>query len=650
MLKILYKKFKVIIMKIKYLLLACLMLAILTVGAASASQDISPDGNLTAVPEEVQEVSSHDDGEDSLGESVKADVFNVNYEKSIAVNSKASVLDVYYYDNDVSGNLTVTVGDDIDPSYNRIFSEDASVYLSDLNINAEGTYKISANFHPKSGSVIHLIDYDLTVTGKEGYDGLSVFIGNTEVNLPNDDTEDYQFYNAGDFVYITPNSGLNGDVLIYLDGELYFNKTLPLDDSYLDYYDEDYVINLGDLNRKPGVGKHFVEVKYDNGSDVFLVKSRMITISYYVYFEYISLDKTGENVEALIYLPSDATGNLYVTFEGKKYKVNYKKSDEYVPAFGEVLIPAKSLKLNKKYNIKLQLTNDPLYPDVAGEDSFSIKPYILRPYTSMSVNEKQYVEIRLPSTYSGTFKLYDSKNKLVSSVKVAKGKAKIPISGLKEGYHYFTAKYVDGKYVYEEEFYVDVEKNVGGISASVSASKINVGKSVTVKIQGPRILDHNFEVSVDGDYEIDKHDVIVSKDGVVSFSVPFKTAGQHAIKLVISGWYGLDDENHYFYSNTFHIVVKDVVKLTIKKVKVKRSAKKLVLTATLKINGKVPKKGTKITFKFKGKKYIGKTNAKGVAKIKVAKKVLKKLKKGKKVTYSATYGKVTKKVTVKVKK
>lgn len=94
----------------------------------------------------------------------------------------------------------------------------------------------------------------------------------------------------------------------------------------------------------------------------------------------------------------------------------------------------------------------------------------------------------------------------------------------------------------------------------------------------------------------------------------------------------------------------DVVKLTLKKVIVKRSAKKLTIQATLKVNGKAPKRGSKITFKFKGKKYIGKTNAKGVAKITVKKSILKKLKKGKKVTYTATYSKVTKKVTVKVRK
>ena len=95
--------------------------------------------------------------------------------------------------------------------------------------------------------------------------------------------------------------------------------------------------------------------------------------------------------------------------------------------------------------------------------------------------------------------------------------------------------------------------------------------------------------------------------------------------------------------------VKPTVKLTLKKVKVKRSAKKLVLRATLKINGKAAK-GMKIIFKFKGKKYTAKTNSKGVAKYTIKKKVLKKLKKGKKVKYQASYGKITKKYTVKVRK
>ena len=99
---------------------------------------------------------------------------------------------------------------------------------------------------------------------------------------------------------------------------------------------------------------------------------------------------------------------------------------------------------------------------------------------------------------------------------------------------------------------------------------------------------------------------------------------------------------------TKKLTVKQI--LTLKTDKIKKSAKKLVLQATLaKINGKYLK-GKQIIFKFNGKTYKVKTNAKGVAKVTIKSKVLKKLKVGKKVTYQATYLEDTVKKSVKVKK
>jgi hypothetical protein len=90
--------------------------------------------------------------------------------------------------------------------------------------------------------------------------------------------------------------------------------------------------------------------------------------------------------------------------------------------------------------------------------------------------------------------------------------------------------------------------------------------------------------------------------------------------------------------------------IVLKKATVKKSAKKLVLQATLKkVNGKYLK-GKKITFKFNGKKYTAKTDKKGIAKVTIKSNILKKLKVGKKITYQATYVKDTVKKTVKVKK
>ncbi len=97
------------------------------------------------------------------------------------------------------------------------------------------------------------------------------------------------------------------------------------------------------------------------------------------------------------------------------------------------------------------------------------------------------------------------------------------------------------------------------------------------------------------------------------------------------------------YKNT--VTVKHVLKAT--KVSVKNTAKKLTLKATLKINGKAVK-GKTIKFKFKGKTYKAKTNAKGIATVTIKQKVIKKLTK-KSYAVKVTYLKDTVKTTVKVK-
>ncbi len=101
-------------------------------------------------------------------------------------------------------------------------------------------------------------------------------------------------------------------------------------------------------------------------------------------------------------------------------------------------------------------------------------------------------------------------------------------------------------------------------------------------------------------------------------------------------------------SQKYKITVKNVIKA--KKLKVKKSAKKLKVKVTLKTSAKKPIKGKKVILKIKGKKIKAKTNKKGVATFKIKKNVLKKLKAGKKYKYQVIYGKDKVKKTLKVKK
>jgi C1A family cysteine protease len=172
---------------------------------------------------------------------------------------------------------------------------------------------------------------------------------------------------------------------------------------------------------------------------------------------------------------------------------------------------------------------------------------------------------------------------------------------------------------------------------------------------------------------IDAKDISVDYDGGKYFSVTVVTADGHAVgagetvKFTIDGKTSSvkTDSNgvakikitnvpkKYPMTTTYNgksvkstVTVKHV--LTTSKVTVKKTAKKFTLKATLKINGKVVK-GKWITFKFNGKTYKPKTNAKGVAQKTLSKNVIKKLKKGKTYTVKVTYLKDTIKTTVKVR-
>lgn len=188
---------------------------------------------------------------------------------------------------------------------------------------------------------------------------------------------------------------------------------------------------------------------------------------------------------------------------------------------------------------------------------------------------------------------------------------------------------------------------------SVPTIKYTAGSSVkivaSVKANGANVNQGTVLFSVDGKY----YNVnVINGKSTLNLKLDGNKKNINCFARYIPSF---NSNVHYSHSSTsFKIVLESGSKtvgkttLVLKKVTVKRSAKKLTIKATLKIKGKSAK-GKTIKFKFNKKTYKAKTNVKGVAKITLKKSALKKLKKGKRVTYSATYGKVTVKQTVKVK-
>ena len=603
-------------MKIKFLIVAGLILAIMTAGAVCAGENVTSDDTLAL--DDTSDIEKAVE-EDVLSDTPTKDDFKVEFSNTTAVNSPYDVITVYKYNaSEVEGNLTVSV-DGGEPSYNKEFKYYGQyLNITDLGIDTPGIYALKLNFLPVGKSPILLLDSKLNVTEREGYGNITAHIYNAAYTSSWE--EDLSPYFVD--IYNFPS---NGTALVYVDGKLQYNGTSNH-------------LSLKDMNEKPSIGRHYVSVKWWNGKNETPVKSRMIDVSYYFGLEYDFADTfyIGEDAKFHIRIPNDATGDVYVTVAGKTEKVACNGTN-YIT----YVLKTSSFKPNT-YKFHMELKNDPFYPARTFETDIYIIPEIT--YHDLAVGETGYVSIYLPKSFKGTLNLYKTKKyakygKPIKSVKVKNGRADIPLCYSKTGSKYLIAEYVTGKYSYDSHLSFDIKKNYKKVSASVSAKTIKAGKKVKLTIKGPVNFGQFFDIFVDNDLVKTKD----LKNGKATFSVSFKTTGTHHIKVITDYPYGK------FFSKTFKIKVKKPdVQLKLKKASVKKSAKKLTIKSTLKIKGKA-KKGLKVKFKFNKKTYTAKTNKKGIAKITIKKSVLKKLKVGANVNYQASYKKTVVKKSAIVK-
>ena len=272
--------------------------------------------------------------------------------------------------------------------------------------------------------------------------------------------------------------------------------------------------------------------------------------------------------------------------------------------------------------------------------------------SDMSEGEKNGISIEGLKGITGTATIYNriitgydeyknpiyKKGEAIKTVNIKNGVGWIPLDTLAVGKHSLQLEYKFGNYEDVLVLSIEVHKNGDGFKSSVSKTKITFGKTITASLTGPKGSGYAY-IYIDNNYYKDVRFNFGSMKEVISGL----SAGKHRITISYSEYDG-----ELFYSQTYEVFVNHNIKLKLPKVTVKKSAKKLVIKATLKIDGKAAK-NKKVTFKFNNKKYIAKTNKKGVAKITIKKSVLKKLK-GKKVKYQVTYDKKTVSQTVKIKK
>ena len=658
-------------MKAKYLIIVSLVLAILTIGAVSASDDIAD--NLTANDDSGDKIATINDDEAIQDSAEDGDVLE---------DVKASDFDVKIVTNEI--NL-----DDKDKDDKTIFSfycpngtEGGSVFAKYQEDEWEHE---TDHFNIESGDIktynnITFEDFDIDSIGSynykvyysyydDVYGNVEMGIGSGTLNVTKtlNPEEDFGYsektaYNAydDDFVFKLWNIPCDGTLIIYVNGTQKYSKYL------YDDFDEE-IIDVPNLDiTEYGTYKILAKFRPIVGDEVNITS---FVLTYYYDNYDPDYDENGPEVYDYVDLsdPTDTLGAVrdYSYIVGT-VKVFINNKEVYTKTFTaadkqyELSFNVADLKLASyargKYTVKItyQKPGEALQSDEKLVN-FTVRPKISWSY-EMMVGENAGLLISGPKGISGSATLYNAvedeygykKGSVFATVPIVDGSARISFAKLAEGTHRFYLDYTygDEKYVsgIDDWNTVEVYKKDARFSSSISATTILVGQNPVVTLTGPASSNDEVYIKVDG--ETVKQ--ISRFSGSLKETVLGLTAGTHYVTVMISG--------DSYYSNTFEVKVntpapakKDTIKLTLKKVKVKKSAKKLVLQATLKINGKAVK-GKVIKFKFNKKSYKAKTNKKGVAKVTVKKAVLKKLKVGKKVKIQATYGKVTKKYTVKVKK
>lgn len=200
--------------------------------------------------------------------------------------------------------------------------------------------------------------------------------------------------------------------------------------------------------------------------------------------------------------------------------------------------------------------------------------------------------INLPNDATGSLIVNIAGENYVNEL--VNGKATISVPGLADGVYDAIIKYSgDSKYA--------------GFS-----------KNTTVTIKTVPLKDPKLTIKVPNTYQANKPVITVTTDntfsGKVMVTIKSKTYTVNVVKrkgtISISrlgvGTYttkAVFAANSVFKSSTKSVNFKvkaNVIKLTLKKVKIKKSAKKLIIKATLKINGKAAK-GKKLKFKFNKK-------------------------------------------------
>ena len=234
--------------------------------------------------------------------------------------------------------------------------------------------------------------------------------------------------------------------------------------------------------------------------------------------------KVGENVTVSVNVPSDATGNVIVTVDGKDYTVAIVD--------GKAVKTISDLKANN-YTVTVKYDGDNNYNPNQNTTKFTVSK--ISDYNmnitvpgDVKVGEDAVIIVNVPKDASGNVTV--SVGKDVYNAVISNGSAKVVVSGLGAGVYNVSATFADDKYAQNKANATVVVSKVTDYNMNVSVPEFKEGVNSTISVDLPKDATGTVTVEIDGK----KYTANVT-NGTAKVNIPALSAGNHNITTTYSG-------------------------------------------------------------------------------------------------------------------
>ena len=234
--------------------------------------------------------------------------------------------------------------------------------------------------------------------------------------------------------------------------------------------------------------------------------------------------KVGENVTVSVNVPSDATGNVIVTVDGKDYTVAIVD--------GKAVKTIADLKANN-YTVTVKYSGDNNYNANQNTTKFTVSK--ISDYNmnitvpgDVKVGEDAVIIVNVPKDASGNVTV--SVGKDIYNAVISNGSAKVVVSGLGAGVYNVSANFTDDKYAQNKANAIVVVSKVTDYNMNVTVPEFKEGVNSTISVDLPKDATGTVTVEIDGK----KYTANVT-NGTAKVNIPALSAGNHNITTTYSG-------------------------------------------------------------------------------------------------------------------